>query len=145
MQVNSDALRETEIKWLMDSLATSIASLGYPVGMGMAPSPEHLRHAATMLLERCVGAATTPDTLFSRLANELPPGAEVYVSAKNGVWELEAYDWDGDAFEGAAHGDTLEQQARAALAWCLERERAMQAGVDGPGRDALSETALREG
>lgn len=46
------ALREFEIAWLSNRLSESIANLGYPVGMGIAPHPESIKKAATILFER---------------------------------------------------------------------------------------------
>lgn len=48
-------LRETEIAWLTGVLSESIASLGYPVGLGVAPKPEHARKAAAALFDRYSG------------------------------------------------------------------------------------------
>lgn len=47
-------LREMEIAWLSDTLAASIANLGYPVGCGVAPSPDHLKNAAGKLADRYI-------------------------------------------------------------------------------------------
>jgi cytochrome P450 len=47
-----DALREVEIEWLAGELGRSIANLGYPVGCGVPPSPEHLQKAAETLFAR---------------------------------------------------------------------------------------------
>lgn len=47
-----EALREIEIAWLSDKLSASIANLGYPVGCGVPPHPEHIKSAATTLFER---------------------------------------------------------------------------------------------
>lgn len=43
---------EVEVAWLSDVLSNSIANLGYPVGMGVAPHPEQIRRAAETLFER---------------------------------------------------------------------------------------------
>jgi len=45
-------LREVETRWLAETLAGAIANLGYPVGMGIAPNPEHLIFAAGKLFDR---------------------------------------------------------------------------------------------
>lgn len=47
-----EALRDVETKWLADTIAGSIANLGYPVGCGHAPAPEHLMTAANTLFDR---------------------------------------------------------------------------------------------
>lgn len=47
-----EVLRELEVAWLTSTLCDSIANLGYPVGMGMAPNPEQIKKAATTLFER---------------------------------------------------------------------------------------------
>lgn len=47
-----EALREVETEWLSSELERAIKNLGYPVGMGIAPHPEHLRAAAKALFER---------------------------------------------------------------------------------------------
>jgi hypothetical protein len=45
-------LREVEVAWLSQQLSDSIANLGYPVGMGMAPHPDQIKKAAETLFER---------------------------------------------------------------------------------------------
>lgn len=47
-----EALREMEVKWLSETLAASIANIGYPVGCGMAPNEKHLENAAGKLFDR---------------------------------------------------------------------------------------------
>ena len=47
-----EAFRKTEIPWLVKELGDSIANLGYPVGMGVAPNPDQLHQAAEALFER---------------------------------------------------------------------------------------------
>ncbi len=47
-----EALREVEVAWLSDQLASSIANLGYPVGMGIPPHPDQIKKAATTLFDR---------------------------------------------------------------------------------------------
>jgi hypothetical protein len=47
-----EAIREIEVPWLVKELGDSIANMPYPVGMGMAPHPEHLQRAAERLFER---------------------------------------------------------------------------------------------
>lgn len=47
-----EALREIEVAWLAGELSRAIANLGYPVGMGLPPSPEHCERAAATLFER---------------------------------------------------------------------------------------------
>lgn len=37
--------------WVADSLRESIANLGYPVGMGMAPHPKSIERAAKLICE----------------------------------------------------------------------------------------------
>lgn len=49
-----DALREVERAWLAKELARAIANLGYPVGMGIAPSQEHIDRMAGTLADRAV-------------------------------------------------------------------------------------------
>lgn len=48
----ADILEELEIPWLSEMIANSVAQLGYPVGCGVAPKPEHLEHAAKLLFAR---------------------------------------------------------------------------------------------
>jgi hypothetical protein len=38
-------------RWVAQSLHDSIANLGYPVGMGMSPSPKSTEHAAKLICE----------------------------------------------------------------------------------------------
>lgn len=45
-------LREIETRWIAEALAEAISNLGYPVGMGIAPKPEHLDKAAGKLFDR---------------------------------------------------------------------------------------------
>lgn len=45
-------VREIEVEWLAAELAASIANLGYPVGMGLAPHPEQVKKAAEKLFDR---------------------------------------------------------------------------------------------
>lgn len=45
-------LRDVEVEWLSKALGDAIANLGYPVGCGLAPHPEQLKHAAETLFER---------------------------------------------------------------------------------------------
>ena len=47
-----EVLREVETTWLADEWARAIANLGYPVGCGIAPNPEQMKHAADRLFER---------------------------------------------------------------------------------------------
>lgn len=45
-------IREIEREWLADQLGASIANLGFPVGMGIAPPREMLLLAADKLFDR---------------------------------------------------------------------------------------------
>lgn len=47
-----EVLREMEIQWLSETLAASIANIGYPVGCGVAPNEKHLANAAGKLFDR---------------------------------------------------------------------------------------------
>ena len=47
-----EMLRDVETKWLTAELGRSIANLGYPVGMGVAPHHDTLMKAATTLFDR---------------------------------------------------------------------------------------------
>jgi hypothetical protein len=47
-----EVLREAEVAWLSEALATSIAGLGYPVGCGIEPHPDQVRHAAETIFDR---------------------------------------------------------------------------------------------
>lgn len=51
-QSDMDVLREVEVAWLSERLSESIAGLGYPVGMGIAPHPDQISKAAGILFER---------------------------------------------------------------------------------------------
>ena len=44
-------LSREQIEWIADSLEASIANLGYPVGMGIAPNRVALLRAATVIAE----------------------------------------------------------------------------------------------
>jgi len=46
------ALREIEVAWLSAELSRAISNLTYPVGMGRAPYPQHIKSAAEILFER---------------------------------------------------------------------------------------------
>lgn len=48
-------LRGVEVEWLADRLGESVANLGYPVGMGVAPKRESLLKAANFLFDRYAG------------------------------------------------------------------------------------------
>lgn len=52
MDEDMQVLREVEVAWLSDQLSSSIANLGYPVGMGIAPHPDSMKKAAETLFER---------------------------------------------------------------------------------------------
>ena len=51
-EADFEALRDVEIGWLARELGASIASLGYPVGCGIAPRPKQLEQAASRLFDR---------------------------------------------------------------------------------------------
>lgn len=45
-------LRKVEVEWLSEQLSDAIANLAYPVGMGVAPKPHHIKRAAETLFGR---------------------------------------------------------------------------------------------
>lgn len=65
-----EAFRETEIPWLVKELGDSIANLGYLVGMGVAPLPDHLHLAAEALFERWCNMASRIAT-YARVGGTL--------------------------------------------------------------------------
>lgn len=65
MVENSDA-REVEIEWLAAELSRSIANLGYAVGCGLAPHPDHTRRAAEELFDRYARIKSMPDEAMIR-------------------------------------------------------------------------------
>jgi hypothetical protein len=56
-----ELMRDVETEWLAHNLGRSIANLGYPVGMGIAPHEDALQQAAAMLFERFIAMAEFVD------------------------------------------------------------------------------------